>query len=88
VKSVKIGMIFTCPGIARPSENSAKSTFPEIVTDLAIAYATRLAKRIVKKTENTATITEFLKGVKTLPESIRVRKLSRFQVSGNAKGLV
>ena len=48
-------MILTWPGIAKPIENIANSTFPVIVIDRAIANATMLAKKIVISTENTAT---------------------------------
>ena len=68
--------------------NSKNSIFPVTVTDRAIAYATKLANRIVMLTENTATITLFLNGVNTLPVSTRVLKLFRFQFCGNASGLV
>jgi hypothetical protein len=80
-------MIFTCPGIASPRVNRKKRTFPEIVIERAMAYAAILARSKVKNTEKTATITLFLKGVINPPESNNVRKLSRVQVFGNARGV-
>jgi hypothetical protein len=88
VNKVKIGMILTWPGIAKPIENIAKRTFPVMVIERAIAKATMLANRIVINTEKTATNTEFLKGVQTFPVAMRVLKLLRFQCLGRAKGLV
>jgi hypothetical protein len=52
-----------------------------------MAYAAILARSSVKNTENTATITLFLKGVIKPPESNKVRKLSRVQVFGKASGV-
>ena len=60
-------MMLTCPGIASPNEKSMKSMRPVMVVILAIPYAARLAKSKVIATENSETITLFLKGVKTLP---------------------
>jgi hypothetical protein len=80
-------MMFTCPGIARPSVNKKNKIFPEIVTDLAIAYAAMLASRSVNNTEDIETITLFLKGVIKPPESNNVRKLSKVHLFGKANGV-
>jgi hypothetical protein len=80
-------MIFTCPGIARPRVNRKKRTFPEIVTDLAMAYAAMLASKRVINTEEIDTMTLFLKGVIKPPESNNVRKLSNVQFLGSANGV-
>ena len=80
-------MMLTCPGIARPSVNRKNKTFPEIVTDRAIAYAAILASSKVINTDETETITLFLKGVIKPPESNKVRKLSSVQLFGSANGV-
>jgi hypothetical protein len=80
-------MILTCPGIARPSVNRKNKTFPEIVTDRAIAYAAMLASKSVINTDETETITLFLNGVIKPPESNNVRKLFKVQLFGNANGV-
>jgi hypothetical protein len=46
-----------------------------------------LAKINVMNTEETDTITLFLKGMNNPPESKSVRKLSKVQVFGSAKGV-
>ena len=83
-----MGMIFTCPGIARPKENSRKSTLPVTVINLEIEYAARLANRSVKKTENAETITLFINGLAILLSTNNLRKLLKLQTAGSDSGFV
>jgi hypothetical protein len=80
-------MMFTCPGIAKPRVNKKNKTLPEIVTDRAIAYAAILANSKVIKTDDIETMTLFLNGVISPPESNRVRKLFSVHVFGRARGV-
>jgi hypothetical protein len=52
-----------------------------------MAYAAMLASSRVINTEDTETITLFLKGVIRPPESNNVRKLSNVQLLGSANGV-
>jgi hypothetical protein len=58
-----------------------------IVNILEIEYEAKLANNKVKKTEANETITEFLKGVATLPVANRVLKFSKLKTFGSASGL-
>jgi hypothetical protein len=84
----KIGMIFTWPGIAKPSENSKNKILPVKVISREIEYAARLANNRVIATEKTETITLFINGFVMLLSTNNLRKLSKLHTAGRDNGFV
>ena len=81
-------MMLTWPGIASPSEKSKKRTFPVTVINREIAYAAKLAKRRVKKTENAETKTLLRKGRAILLSTNSLLKFAKLHFAGSESGFV